>query len=199
VRRRGFRIFPIQSAHRWRWDCQPYPRTAIWIRCQNRNITRTYGLPHIISLQRARRAVYIRHTLSSCFPLKFYTNQGRQPYGTIMLCQYTYVWVGRAMAETVSRWLSTASARVRAHVRSCGICGGQSGTGAGFLPVLRFPLPIIIPPTAPHSSVTRAWYNGPVSGRSTKWTQSRPTPRYRKKRLSLSLEYEYRTHVENWI
>jgi hypothetical protein len=32
---------------------------------------------------------------------------------------------------------------------SCGICGGQSGTGAGFLRVLRFPLPILIPPTAP--------------------------------------------------
>jgi hypothetical protein len=35
---------------------------------------------------------------------------------------------------------------------SCGICGGQSGTGAGFLRVLRFPLPIPIPLTAPHSS-----------------------------------------------
>jgi hypothetical protein len=28
---------------------------------------------------------------------------------------------------------------------ACGVCGGQSGTGAGFLRVLRFPLPNIPP------------------------------------------------------
>jgi hypothetical protein len=32
-----------------------------------------------------------------------------------------------------------------AWVRSCGICGGQNGTGAGFVRVLQFPLPIRIP------------------------------------------------------
>jgi hypothetical protein len=48
-----------------------------------------------------------------------------------------------------------------AWVRSCGICG-QSGTGAGFLGVLKFPLPII-PPTAPHSSsIIWGWYKRPV-------------------------------------
>jgi hypothetical protein len=31
---------------------------------------------------------------------------------------------------------------------SCGIYGGQSGTGAGFVRVLRFPLPIRIPPSS---------------------------------------------------
>jgi hypothetical protein len=31
-------------------------------------------------------------------------------------------------------------------------CGGRSGTGAGFLRVLRFPLPILIPPIAHLSS-----------------------------------------------
>jgi hypothetical protein len=33
--------------------------------------------------------------------------------------------------------------------QSCGVCGGQSGTGARFLRVLRVPLPIIIPPIFP--------------------------------------------------
>jgi hypothetical protein len=55
--------------------------------------------------------------------------------------------VGSAIAQAVSRRLSTATARVR----SCEICGGQGATGAGFLRVRRFPLPILIPPTATHS------------------------------------------------
>jgi hypothetical protein len=36
---------------------------------------------------------------------------------------------GRAITQAVSRWLPTATARVRAPVRSCEICGGRSGTG----------------------------------------------------------------------
>jgi hypothetical protein len=84
---------------------------------------------------------------------------------------------GRAIAQAVSRRLPTASARVRAQVRSCGIFGGQSCTGAGFLLVLRFPLPIFIPQTVPDSSssIIRGWYNRPISGGRTKWTRSHPT------------------------
>jgi hypothetical protein len=55
------------------------------------------------------------------------------------------------MAQAVSRWISTAAARVRARVWSIGICEGQSGSGAGFLRVLRFPLPIFIPQISPSS------------------------------------------------
>jgi hypothetical protein len=85
--------------------------------------------------------------------------------------------IGRAIAQAVSRRLATAAAQVWAQVRLCGICGGQSGTEAGFVGVLRFPLPIFIPPTAPHSScIIRGWYSRPVSGRRIKWTQSHPTP-----------------------
>jgi hypothetical protein len=71
---------------------------------------------------------------------------------------------GRAIAQAVSRWLPTAAARVRARVWSCGICGGQSGARAGFLRVLRFPLPIFIPPISPQSpsSIIWGWYNRPV-------------------------------------
>jgi hypothetical protein len=52
----------------------------------------------------------------------------------------------------VSHRFSNAATRLRVHVRSCGICGGQSSTGAGFLRVFRFTLPIYIPPSAPPSS-----------------------------------------------
>jgi hypothetical protein len=90
-----------------------------------------------------------------------------------------YVISGRVIAQAVSRRLTTAAAPVRAQVRSCGICGGQSVIGAGFFQVLRFPLPILIPPTAPHSSssIIRGWYNRTISGRRTKWTRSHLTPR----------------------
>jgi hypothetical protein len=50
-------------------------------------------------------------------------------------------------SHTVQSRLFTAAVWVRSHVRSCEISGGQSGTEVGFLRVLRFPLPILIPPT----------------------------------------------------
>jgi hypothetical protein len=99
---------------------------------------------------------------------------------TAMHTKQTYEYIamlGRAIAQAVSRWLPTAAARVRSQVRSCEICGGQSSTGAGFIRVLQFPLPILIPPTTPHSSIIRGWYNMPNIGRRTKWTPSHPTPR----------------------
>jgi hypothetical protein len=42
------------------------------------------------------------------------------------------------MAQVVSRRPLTAEAWVRAQVNSCGICGGQSGTGTGFSPSSSF-------------------------------------------------------------
>jgi hypothetical protein len=58
--------------------------------------------------------------------------------------------LGSAVAEAVSRWLPTSGARVLVRA-ACGVCGGQSGTWAGFLRVLWFPLPIVIPPISPSS------------------------------------------------
>jgi hypothetical protein len=80
---------------------------------------------------------------------------------------------GRVIAQAVNRRLPTAAARVLARVRSCGIYGGQSGTGAGFLRLIRLPLLILIPPIAAQPIIW-GWYNRPNSGRSTKWTQSHP-------------------------
>jgi hypothetical protein len=82
---------------------------------------------------------------------------------------------GRATAQAVSRRFTTAAARVRAQVRSCAFCGGQSGTGASFIPVLRFPLPILIPPTAPHSHLLV------VSGRRTSGLSQSIPPQETKK------------------
>jgi hypothetical protein len=48
------------------------------------------------------------------------------------------------VAQAVSRWLPTAAIRVRVRA-ACGVCGGQSGTGPGFLRALRVSLPIILP------------------------------------------------------
>jgi hypothetical protein len=72
--------------------------------------------------------------------------------------------LGRATTQAVGRWLSTAAARVQTRVYSCGICGRQSGAGARFIRVLRFPPPIFIPPTSPQSlsPIIRGWYNRPV-------------------------------------
>jgi hypothetical protein len=72
----------------------------------------------------------------------------------------TYLLKGRAIAQAVSRWLPTATARVRARVWSSGICGGHIGAGERFLRVLWFPLPIFIPPNSPSS----------FSGRRAEWT-----------------------------
>jgi hypothetical protein len=67
---------------------------------------------------------------------------------------------GRMQESAVGRWFLTAAARLRAWVGSCGICGGQNDTGAGFLPVFRFLLPIFIPPVELQSpSIIQGWYN----------------------------------------
>jgi hypothetical protein len=91
--------------------------------------------------------------------------------------------IGRAIAQAVSRRFSTAAARIRAQFRSCGICDGQSGTGADFLRVLQFPFIILIPPTAPLSSpsVFQAGYNSSISDRRTKGTHFHSTLRNQKR------------------
>jgi hypothetical protein len=66
--------------------------------------------------------------------------------------------------STLSRFEPTVAARVRARIWSYGIYCGQSDAGAGFLRVLRFPLPIFIPSISPQSPsfIIWGWYNRPV-------------------------------------
>jgi hypothetical protein len=71
-------------------------------------------------------------------------------YDSIFRRIISKITLGRAVAEVVSRWLPTAAGQVQSRVWSSGICGGQSGVGAGFLRVLRFPLPFI-PQISPSS------------------------------------------------
>jgi hypothetical protein len=111
---------------------------------------------------------------------------GKMPIRWSLMCvvQMLQSDTGRAIAQAVSHRFPNAGSVVRAQFSSCVICGGQSGPGAGFLRKLRFPLPILIPPTVSHSSsIIRGWYNRQISGRRTKWTQSHPTPRNYKKLL----------------
>jgi hypothetical protein len=113
---------------------------------------------------------------------------------SIDLQTHLLTYLGRAIAQAVSRRLPIEAARVRAQVRSCGICGRQRGSGGGFLRALRFPLPILIPPNAPYSSVIRGWYSRPDSGRRTEWTQSHSTPRNKKKVLAYLQLYKKKTN-----
>jgi hypothetical protein len=82
------------------------------------------------------------------------------------------------VAVAVSQGLPTTLARDRAQARLCGIYGGQRGTRAGFLGVLRFLVPSI-QATAPHSSssIIRGWNSRTKCNRSTNWAQSHRTPR----------------------
>jgi hypothetical protein len=92
---------------------------------------------------------------------------------------YTYSQThGRAIGQAVSRRLPRFDPR-SGHV---GFVEDKVTLGAGLLRILRFPLPIPIPPTAPHSSsIIRGWYNRAVSARRTEWPQSHPTQEAKKK------------------
>jgi hypothetical protein len=76
-------------------------------------------------------------------------------------------------------------------LKSCGICGGQSGAGAGFLRVLRFPLPIFVPPISPQSPlpIIRGWNNRPVVA-----AVSKVSPHKLKKKVN-AYKYEFSRNI----
>jgi hypothetical protein len=88
--------------------------------------------------------------------------------------------LGRTIAQVVSRQFPNAAARVRAQVTSCRICGERRDTGAGFLRVyFGFPMSILIPPAAPHSSsIVWGWCTiGELVADVPSGLKSHPTPR----------------------
>jgi hypothetical protein len=60
----------------------------------------------------------------------------------------SFIQLGSAMAQAVSRRPLTAEAQVRVRVNLCGICGGKSDTGSGVSPSFSvFACQYIIPPS----------------------------------------------------
>jgi hypothetical protein len=68
----------------------------------------------------------------------------------IELIGYPKGFEQRDGGQRISRRLPNSAARVRSPGKVIGMCGGHKGTGRSFPIVLRFPLPILIPPTAAH-------------------------------------------------
>jgi hypothetical protein len=56
----------------------------------------------------------------------------------------------------------------------------KSAIGSGFLQACQFPLPVLIPPTAPYTSIIQGWYRRPTFGQCTKWAQRHPIPQIKK-------------------
>jgi hypothetical protein len=98
----------------------------------------------------------------------------------ITSCVFEYIKLrgqGRAMAQVVSHRLPTAAGRVRAQVRSYGVCGGQSWHwGKFFSEYFRFPCQFIFHRLLHiHHLSSGAGTLGqlvPINGRRTKWIQS---------------------------
>jgi hypothetical protein len=84
-------------------------------------------------------------------------------------------YLGRAIAQAVSRWLPTAAARVRVRAEHVGFMVDKVVLGQVFSEYFGSP--------ANHHStnffniiITRGWHSRPIGGRSAEWTQLDSTP-----------------------
>jgi hypothetical protein len=65
---------------------------------------------------------------------------------------------GRAVAQAASCRLPTAATKVRARVKSCVFCGGQNGTGTGFLRVFWLSVSVIY--TSNYTTIITIYHKG---------------------------------------
>jgi hypothetical protein len=99
-----------------------------------------------------------------------------------LVCNYLsdYRAYGRAVGQAVSRWLPTATARVRVRAGMWGLWWTKWHWG-------RFSPSTSVSP-ANHSTnfsifiITRGWHNRPTGGRSPEWIQLDSTAQYTKKK-----------------
>jgi hypothetical protein len=138
----------------WHWDNSPFRLKNAFV-----GFMSFLGLTAIYFLNIISQVCWL--TMCFCEVTTEFMNiirmNSRFPIKWLILCPGWH-------AQAVSRWLPTAAARVRTRVRSCGFCGGESVTGAGFLRVFRCPLSILIPPIVPYSpsTIIGGWWSRPV-------------------------------------
>jgi hypothetical protein len=96
----------------------------------------------------------------TCLLIKFSSETNKAVHrvleARVFVCVQLYSLARCAIAQAVCRRLCKSEARVGAQVRSYGICGGQRGTGAGFLRIIRFSMsPVHL--AAPQSATSAVW------------------------------------------
>jgi hypothetical protein len=75
---------------------------------------------------------------------------------------------GRAVGQAFSRSLPTATTWVRGRVKSCGLVVDRAALAAGFLQLLRFPLPLT---HSTNCSTIIAIYHPGLVQQASKWPQ----------------------------